>query len=116
MNQASLGASQALEDVARRLAARQAESLQRYSSLLSRFGSATLSTRELGENLYKLAVEESARALGDAVDFGVGYWRGVFGAVAPTPEQPQSRSRARRARAPAGEARRKTAARPRPRR
>lgn len=88
MTEATLGAGQAIEDVARRLAARQAESLERYSGLLSKFGSAKMSTRDLGENLYKLAVEESARAFGDAVEFGVGYWRGVFGAVAPPAVRP----------------------------
>ena len=51
MREATLGAGQAIEEVARRLAARQAESLERYGGLLSKFGSAQLSTRDLGRNL-----------------------------------------------------------------
>ena len=50
MSDATLGAGKAIEDVARRLAARQAESLGRYSGLLSKFGSAQMNSRDLGEN------------------------------------------------------------------
>lgn len=83
MPQTAKAATQDLEDLARRLASRQAAALQRYGSLLSKFGSAGMSSRDFGEGLYQLAVEESARSFGDFVDLGMGYWRSLVGVAVP---------------------------------
>jgi hypothetical protein len=86
-------ASQDLEDVARRVAARQAEAIQRYGSLLSQFGSAKISSRDFGEGVYKFTLDESVRSFGEFVDLGMRYWRSVLGAAEPVATAAQSAAR-----------------------